>query len=235
MPGVARIKAIRRKCSSRRRDSMKPIGVFGGTFDPIHMGHIVPVLDVCEITGIEEVRYVPNARPSHRGAPQSDPEHRMKMTELALQGYPELIADDREIRRSGKSFMVPTLRSMRSEFGLRPLCLILGMDAFLQIRQWYWWSEILRLANIIVMNRPGAKVPNILPVWWDRAIHAHTRVLYERLSGNIIHLDVTLIDVSATRLRVSMARGDERPDGLSDEVADYINAHRLYTASGVAN
>ena len=213
---------------------MKPIGIFGGTFDPIHMGHIIPVLDVCDITGIDEVRYVPNARPSHRGAPQSDPEHRWNMTVLALQDYPNLVPDDREVRRPGKSFMVPTLRSIRSENHLRPLCLILGMDAFLQITQWYWWSEILRLSNIIVMNRPGAKVPNVLPVWWDQAIQTQTRVLYERLSGNIIHLDVSLIDVSATRLRVSMARGDERPEALPEEVANYINEHRLYTASGVA-
>lgn len=213
---------------------MRPIGVFGGTFDPIHVGHIMPVLDICELTGIEQVRYVPNARPSHRGTPRTAPEHRWNMTVLALADYPQLVADDREINRPGKSFMVPTLRSMRSEFGLRPLSLILGMDAFLQITQWYWWAEILKLANIIVINRPGAKVPAVLPVWWSRALKTHTRVLYERMSGNIVHLDVPLIDVSATRLRISMSRGEEHPDALPAEVAKYISEHQLYSASGVA-
>ncbi len=213
---------------------MRPIGVFGGTFDPIHIGHIIPVLEVCELTGIEQVRYVPNARPGHRGAPRTAPEHRLNMTKLALEDYPQLVADDREIRRPGKSFMVPTLRSMRSEFGLRPLCLILGMDAFLQIKQWYWWAEVLRLANIIVLNRPGANVPSVLPVWWSRALQSHTRVLFERMAGNIVQLDVSLIDVSATRLRISMSRGEENPDALPESVARYISENQLYVAQGVA-
>ncbi len=213
---------------------MRPIGVFGGTFDPIHYGHIAPVLDVCELTGIDEVRYVCNAIPGHRRAPRTDAQHRYNMTVLALEDYPQLVADDREIRRPGKSFMVPTLRSIRSEFGLRPLCLILGMDAFLQIKHWYWWADVLKLANIIVMNRPGAKVPNILPVWWERALQSHTRVLYERLAGNIVHLDVSLIDVSATMLRISMSRGEGNFDALPDSVAQYISQNHLYTATGVA-
>lgn len=213
---------------------MKPIGVFGGTFDPIHFGHIIPVLEVCEQTGIDEIRYVPNARPGHRAAPRTDPEHRWNMTVRALEEYPELVPDDREIRRPGKSFMVPTLRSMRSEFGLRPLCLILGMDAFLQIKQWYWWAEVLNLANIIVLNRPGAKVPNVLPVWWVKALQNHPRALFERMAGNIVQLDVSLIDVSATRLRISMSRGEHNPDGLPEPVAKYIAEHQLYIAEGVA-
>ena len=213
---------------------MKPIGVFGGTFDPIHIGHIYPILDVCELTGIDEVRYIPNARPGHRPTPRTDPNHRWNMTALALEDYPQLVADDREIKRPGKSFMVPTLRSLRTENPFRPLCLILGMDAFLQISHWYWWADVLRLANIIVMNRPGAKIPNVLPVWWEQALQTQNRILYERLAGNIVQLDVSLIDVSATRLRVSMSRGDESPEGLPESVAQYIAQHQIYTAQGVA-
>ena len=213
---------------------MRPIGIFGGTFDPIHFGHILPVLEVCELTRIEQVRYVPNARPGHRGAPRTAPEHRWNMTELALAEYPQLVADDREIQRPGKSFMVPTLRSMRSEFGLRPLCLILGMDAFLHITQWHWWADVLKLANIIVMNRPGANVPNVIPVWWAKALHTHPRVLFERMAGNVVQLDVSLIDISATRLRISMSKGEDSPDALPDAVSQYIAEHQLYMAEGVA-
>ncbi len=214
---------------------MKPIGVFGGTFDPIHVGHILPILDICRLTGIDEIRYVPNARPGHRAEPRTDPQHRWNMTVLALEGHPQLIPDDREMRRPGKSFMVPTLRSLRSEFRLRPLCLILGMDAFLHIKQWYWWAEVLKLANIIVMNRPGAKVPRVLPVWWGKALHSQTRVLYERLAGNIVHLDVSLIDVSATRLRINMSLGQGCTSSLPEPVAQYIAQHQLYTPQGVAS
>ncbi len=213
---------------------MKPIGVFGGTFDPIHIGHILPVLDVCRATGIDEVRYVPNARPGHRADPRTDPQHRWNMTVLALADYPQLIADDREMKRPGKSFMVPTLRSLRTEHKFRPLCLILGMDAFLQIKQWYWWADVLKLANIIIMNRPGAKVPNVLPVWWAKALQFHPQVLYDRLAGNIVHLDVSLVDVSATRLRISMSLGEECPDALPSPVAQYILQNQLYTPQGVA-
>lgn len=213
---------------------MKPIGVFGGTFDPIHWGHILPILDVCETLGFDQVRYIPNARPSHRGQPQTEIDHRWNMTVLALEEFSQLVADDREIQRPGKSFMVPTLRSLRSEFQWRPLSLILGLDAFLQLNTWYWWAEILRLSNIVVMNRPGAKIPKVLPVWWEQAINSHPRTLYERFCGNIVHVDVAQVDVSATRLRISMARGDDRNDWLPPAVAQYVNEHQLYSKKEVA-
>ena len=126
---------------------MKPIGIYGGTFDPVHFGHIWPVLEVREKTGICEVRYIPNSVPPHRGAPKADAVHRLNMLALALKNYPELIVDDREFMQAGRSRMVPTLRSLRSEFNFRPLCLILGIDAFLQIEKWYFWNSILSLAQ----------------------------------------------------------------------------------------
>lgn len=207
---------------------MKPIGVFGGTFDPIHFGHIKPVLDVRDFTGISEVRYIPNARPGHRSQPQISAIHRWNMTVLALDCYTELIADNREIKRAGKSYMVTTLRSLRSEFALSPLCLILGIDAFLQIKRWYWWADVLKLANIVVMSRPGTKFPYLLPDWWFRALEVNPRKLYERMSGSIFHVTVDQVDISATELRNRISRGDDCSGVLPGTVYEYIKQHNLY-------
>ena len=211
---------------------MNPIGVFGGTFDPIHFGHINPVLDVCRQTGISEVRYIPNSRPGHRGLPKTDASHRWNMTQLALEGYSELIADDREIRRPGTSYMVPTLRSMRSEYPLRPLSLILGIDAFLQIHRWYWWACVLQLANIIVMSRPGFHFPHQLPGWWSRAVQDKPRALFEKMSGSIFHVVVPPIDISASDLRRKLFRRENVAGLLPEIVTRYAEEHHIYTDSG---
>ncbi len=211
---------------------MKPIGVFGGTFDPIHFGHIKPMLDIREFTGISEIRYIPNSRPGHRSQPQTAALHRWNMTVLALDRYAELIADDREIQRAGTSYMVTTLRSLRSEFAMRPLCLILGIDAFLQIHRWYWWGDVLKLANIIVMSRPGTAFPNQLPGWWFQALEVNPWKLYKKMSGSILHVAVDRVDVSATELRNRISRGDDCSDSLPGSVYEYIKQHNLYHSLG---
>ncbi len=207
---------------------MKPIGVFGGTFDPIHFGHINPVLDVCRNTGLSEVRYIPNARPGHRSAPDTHTRHRWNMTVLALSEHAGLIADDRELKRPGVSYTVPTLRSLRSELGLRPLCLILGIDAFLQIHRWYWWADVLKLANIIVMNRPGFQLPRRIPRWWARALQTSSQVLFQRMSGSIVHVGVERVDISATELRNRLRHKNSISGLLPESVFDYITQHGLY-------
>ncbi len=211
---------------------MKPIGVFGGTFDPIHYGHIKPVLDIREFTGIPEIRYIPNSRPGHRSQPQTSALHRWNMTVLALDGYTELIADDREIQRAGTSYMVTTLRSLRSEFVMRPLCLILGIDAFLQIHRWHWWAEVLKLAHIVVMSRPGTEFPYQLPDWWFQSLEVSPRKLHSKLSGFILHVAVDRVDVSATELRNRISRGDDCSGVLPDSVYAYIKQHNLYNNLG---
>ena len=211
---------------------MNPIGVFGGTFDPIHNGHITPVLETCQRTGIREVHYIPNSRPGHRLQPASDATHRWNMTMLALEKHPELVADDREIRRAGKSYMVPTLRSMRRQFGFRPLCLILGIDAFLEIHRWYWWADVLRLANIVVMNRPGFSLPPRIPNWWLNAIRDGSRALFDTMSGGICHVQTTPVNVSATDVRRKLSRGESVDNLVPPAVSRYLAEHGLYSNSG---
>ncbi len=207
---------------------MKPIGVFGGTFDPVHYGHILPTVNVCDRIGIDEVRYIPNFLPPHRGRPQARAKDRWNMLVLALAQYPQFVADDREIRRSERSYTVPTLRSLRSQFPFRPLCLILGMDAFLQIQSWHSWASVLQLANIVVMQRPGFCLPHRLPDWWERAFEPEFQNLYRRIRGCIVHVEVEQFDISASNLRSQLARGLDTSQHMPKCVVNYIKNQHLY-------
>lgn len=205
---------------------MHPIGIFGGTFDPIHRGHIEPVLDVCRCTGMREVYFVPNAHPVHRPAPSTQTRHRWNMLQLALSDYSELIADDREISRSGQSYMVPTLQSFRSQYQTRPLCLILGIDAFAELETWYRWQEVLRLANIIVMDRPGFQGRNNdLPC---KENLARVEEVIQSEFGQVCFMPVTEVDVSATDIRMKIARDEDCTGDVPPTVREYILQNELY-------
>ena len=129
------------------------IGVFGGTFDPIHFGHLRSALEIGESLRLKEIRFIPCRIPPHRDEPLADPLQRLAMVRAALAGQPEMIADDREIKRDGSSYMVDTLESLRNEFVNDPLCLILGMDAFMELPTWHRWQDLLTLAHLVVMHR----------------------------------------------------------------------------------
>ena len=114
---------------------MDPIGIFGGTFDPIHFGHLRTAFELREVLGIDEMRFVPAGSPPHRDTPLADARLRLALVEAAIADQPGFALDDREVHRAGPSYMVLTLRELRAEFPTRPLCLVLGMDAFLGLPQ----------------------------------------------------------------------------------------------------
>ena len=133
-----------------------PIGIFGGTFDPIHYGHLRPALELLETLELAEVRFIPCRIPAHRGLPQVTAEQRLALVRLALADQPGFMADDRELRREGPSYMVDTLASLREDVGPEtPLCLIIGADAFRELHTWRRWRELTDWAHIVVMQRPG--------------------------------------------------------------------------------
>lgn len=205
---------------------MHPIGIFGGTFDPIHRGHIETVLDVCRCTGMRKVFFVPNAHPVHRPAPSTQTRHRWNMLQLALSDYSELIADDREIRRSSQSYMVPTLRSFRLQYETRSLCLILGIDAFAELETWYRWQEVLQLANIIVMDRPGFQhSKNYLPC---RESLTRVEEVIQSGFGRVCFVPVTEVNVSATEIRMKITREEDCTDDVPLKVWEYILQNGLY-------
>lgn len=133
------------------------IGILGGTFDPIHFGHLRPALELLQDLPLQEVRFVPLRTAVHRTQPVATAAQRLAMVQAAVKNQPGFIADDRELRRTGNSYSYDTLASLRAELGARlPICLLTGLDAFAELPTWYRWRDIADLAHWVVMRRPGA-------------------------------------------------------------------------------
>lgn len=214
-------------------EELRPIGVLGGTFDPIHYGHLRPVLELLENLELAEVRFVPCRIPAHRDTPSITAEQRLDLVRLATAGQPGFVADDRELRRSGPSYMVDTLISLRAEVGATPLCLILGTDAFRELPTWWRWRELGELAHIVVMQRPGMAQPFSPPLEAfvaPRVVH-DALALHRRSAGGILFQPVTQLDISATRIRALLARGQSPRYLLPEAVLASIHDRALYRSS----
>jgi nicotinate-nucleotide adenylyltransferase len=207
------------------------IGIYGGTFDPIHYGHLRTALEVKEAARLGEVRFVPCRLPPHRAAPEAEPEVRLRMLELALHdAEPGFRIDTRELKRAGPSYMVDTLASIRAEIGMRPLCLIVGLDAFLGLPRWHRWRELFDLAHIAVMRRPGAEpdfAGDLAPYIRERRVD-QAALLGLRPAGSIGFIDVTQLDISATRIRAAVKTGKSARYLVPDPVWHLIRAEGLY-------
>jgi len=212
------------------------IGIFGGTFDPIHYGHLRAALEVRNALNLARLNLVPAGDPPHRKPPFATAAQRVAMIELALPEFPQLGLDTREIGRSGKSYTVDTLRELRNEHPQRPLVLVVGVDAFAGLPSWHRWLEIPDLAHIVVVTRPGGSLEGTLtgPLaeqWRNR--HRENPVYLETTAaGAMFALAVTPQPISATAIREALAQG---PSGvarirglLPDAVLTYIDLHQLY-------
>ena len=209
------------------------IGIFGGTFDPVHFGHLRPALDVKQALGLREMRLIPAFQPPHRETPAANPGQRLTMLRAAVGGEPDLLVDNREMKREGESFMVDTLASLRTELGDEPMCLVLGSDAFLQLDRWHRWRDILVLAHIVVTHRPGWEI-NIeeaseeLQQVWQQHIVSAAAELETCPSGKIVLQSVTPLDISATRIRALVAAGNSPRYLVPDAVWNLIRMHGVY-------
>jgi len=207
------------------------IGIFGGTFDPIHFGHLRAALELREELGLEELRLVPCRIPPHRGQPHGTPVQRLAMVRKAAEGQPGLRVDDRELRREGPSYTVDTLTSLRAELGADvTLCLMVGMDAFLELNTWYRWQVLIELAHIVVVQRPGSEVAAQGEMGTFLAARRVTApdALRERAAGGILLWQVTQMDISSTRIRELVARGRSPRYLVPDGVWEMIRAEGLY-------
>lgn len=203
---------------------MSPVGVFGGTFDPIHFGHLRTAFELLHALRLAEVRIVPAGNPPHRGAPLCDARHRLDMVRAAVADQPGLVVDDREVRRQGPSYTVLTLRELRVELPGRPICLLLGMDAFLGLPQWHEWRSVLDLAHVVVAHRPGWSAPATGTLGELLAAHGTQRVedLHATQAGRIHVRAVTQLEISSTDLRDLIVAGQDPRYLLPDAVRALI-------------
>lgn len=206
------------------------IGIFGGTFDPIHYGHLRTALEVADAFELSEIRFVPCRIPPHRGQPRASADERLAMLELALEGSdPRLHIDDRELRREGPSYMVDTLSSMRAESSECPLCLIVGLDAFQGIPAWHRWRQIFKLAHVVVMQRPfEAEFADALERELDERLVSVRATLHQKPAGSICFADVSQLAISASRVRELIRTGKSTQFLLPDSVRAYIAERGLY-------
>ena len=209
---------------------MKPIGIFGGTFDPIHYGHLRTAFEMLQALSFEEVRFIPCGDPPHRGMTFADAELRFRMVEVATNGQDGFVSDDRELRRQGLSYSIDTLLDLRTEFPDRSLGLIVGMDAFLGLQKWHRWDEILDVAHIVVAHRPGWKAPDIGPLGLLIAEHGTHRVadLHAATHGRIHIHAVTQLEIASTEIRELVAAGRDPRFQMPDAVRNVIEETGIY-------
>ncbi|RJG12125.1 nicotinate-nucleotide adenylyltransferase [Pseudomonas cavernicola] len=210
----------------------KKVGIFGGTFDPIHIGHLRGALEVAEQLGFEELRLIPSARPPHRDTPQVSAADRLAMVEQAVAGVPPLKVDDRELKRDMPSYSIDTLESLRTELAAADqLFLLLGWDAFCGLPTWHRWEELLEHCHILVLQRPDAdsEAPEALRDLLAARSVSDPQVL-SGPSGQIAFVWQTPLAVSATQIRNLLASGKSVRFLVPDAVLAYIHAHGLYRA-----
>lgn len=209
------------------------MGVFGGTFDPIHFGHLRTAHELLKALSLSEVRFLPCGLPPHRARPVASAPERLAMVGVALEGQQGFVLDDRELERDGPSYSVDTLESLKQDFPDTALCLIVGMDAFLGLPRWHRWQRIVELAHIVVAHRPGWRVPYRGPLG---------EILRERRSrqpqelrgvdaGRIYVHPVTQLEISSTEIRDLIRSGNDPRFLLPEKVRERISQSGCYSRS----
>jgi nicotinate-nucleotide adenylyltransferase len=204
------------------------IGILGGTFDPIHLGHLHIASQVSTKLQLREMHFMPCALPVHRGLPHASVEHRSAMIRLALREIKSFVLNTLELEREGPSYSVDSLRDMRRQTS-DSLLLVLGADAFNGFASWKAPDEILRLANLVVCGRPGFKTDAEL--FGDHRVESASE-LSQSGAGAILPLEVDAIDCSSSAVRAALLQGQVPRQLLPTEVADYIDEHNLYRKPG---
>ncbi len=207
------------------------IGIFGGTFDPIHFGHLRVALDVMEQLHLEQMRFIPLNQAVHRKQPGTSGTQRLAMLKAAILDQPGFVADKREIRRDSPSYTLHTLQSLRQELGRQtPLCLLLGEDAYAAFLQWHQPMRIIKLAHLVVMQRPGHKLPDDaeLRTFTQQHLAEQAQQLAESAAGRIVLLPVTQLEISASNIRRRVRQGSSARYLLPEAVWQILVKEKLY-------
>lgn len=209
---------------------MNPVGIFGGTFDPIHYGHLRTAFEMLQALRFDQVRFVPSSDPPHRGRTVAAAGMRLEMVRAAIGTEPRFVVDDCEMLRAGPSYTVETLAAKRAEFSTTPLGLILGMDAFLGLTGWHRWEELLDFAHIIVAHRPGWRAPDIGPLGDMLSQRGTHRVadLHATPNGRVHIHAVTQLEISSTEIRELIHAGRDPRFLMPDVVRNVILENGCY-------
>jgi nicotinate-nucleotide adenylyltransferase len=208
---------------------LRRVGVMGGMFDPVHHGHLRTALSILEYLGLDEMRLVPCHHPVHRQPCVASPDQRIKMLQLAVDGDPRLVVDERECQQTGPSYFYDTLHSILTELSDVSLYFVLGADAFNSLPTWYRWREIFALTRLVVIDRPGWEVSPEQPL---HEIFIENRVLNQEhlhhKAGAVLLCTMDPLDISSSKIRQLIATGKSPRYLVPDAVWHYIKANKLY-------
>jgi len=209
----------------------QPVGILGGTFDPVHNGHLHLATTFLETLNMAELRFVPLNTPPHRTLPLASAEQRLEMLELAVENQAGLKVDDCEIRRGGISYSIDTLKHLRKILNETPVCLLMGIENFNTLNHWHQWQSLLDYAHIVIANRPGndnkltdEEIKNFM----DVSITQSVEILHQQPAGLIMQLDVPMLDISSTQIRKNFQTNLNSDSLLPNKVLDFVQTHHLY-------
>jgi nicotinate-nucleotide adenylyltransferase len=211
------------------------VGILGGTFNPIHFGHLRMAQELAEQLSLDEVRFIPSANPPHKPAPQVSAEHRAAMVQLAIADNPLFKLDNRELLRTGASYTIDTLQSLRDELGAQAsMTLFMGNDAFTKLNTWHRWQDLLSLCHIGLVARPS--VPDQPKTGLPKVLESYLQQHYTELADDLaahpcgfIHMQpITALDISSTAIRNALQNKHSARYLLPEAVLSYIQENQLY-------
>ena len=211
-------------------EAKRRIGVMGGSFNPVHYGHLRVASDVKQQLELDHMFLMPAAQSPLKAQHSVSARHRVAMLELAIEAFPELELDLREVNRAGRSFTVDSLSALRREFGREAmLYFVIGDDCLASLNQWRRWKDIVSFANLIIAKRPGPFPPPEDEVEaWLKLTQVDCDMVDSMPSGGVARVDCALLDISSTQLRSGLEGHDALDQVIPRPVIEYIKHHRLY-------
>lgn len=210
-----------------RSETDKKIGIFGGTFNPVHKGHINAAVKASSTLGLDSVIFIPVFIPPHKTAEDLAPwQDRMAMLELAVEKYFDFHVSDIEIKREGSSYSIDTLKELGNIYA-GEFFFIMGTDSFASFKSWFKWNEILKATNLVVVSRPGYEADRVT-LDQDGYYEEEKNQFTHKENKKIIFIEIDGIDISSTTLRKTWVDKDFSRKYLGEEIFQYIEKKRLY-------